>query len=210
MPRGQFKHRYWFFADTSNIAGNCRVIWKIYNGEPIRFLPSSQTLCRIYNTVFSVKWEVWKVWRNLTLCRYWETVLDFKWQKLGSQSTFRPLTGWGLHRFFWKFNPPLFSLVNTFKRLARPGIHHGSDCWMILKYEHSLRAAFNIYQEIWMYSRWMLYLYTKNNVSVRTAQNTNTAAAKNVSYGRSLKRYTNFHLPSYSRQSTTFRKLLVF
>ncbi len=52
MPRGQFKHRYWFFADTPNIAGNCCVICKIYNEEPIRFLPSSQTLCRIYNTVF--------------------------------------------------------------------------------------------------------------------------------------------------------------
>jgi hypothetical protein len=26
MPRGEFKHRYWFFADTPNIASNCRVI----------------------------------------------------------------------------------------------------------------------------------------------------------------------------------------
>ncbi len=25
---GKFKHRYWFFADTPNIASNCRVIWK--------------------------------------------------------------------------------------------------------------------------------------------------------------------------------------
>jgi hypothetical protein len=26
MPRGEFKHRYWFFADTPNIGRNCRVI----------------------------------------------------------------------------------------------------------------------------------------------------------------------------------------
>ena len=37
MPREEFKHRYWFFADTPHIARNCRVTVseKIYNGEPI-------------------------------------------------------------------------------------------------------------------------------------------------------------------------------
>ncbi len=28
MPHGEFKRRYWFFADTPNIAKNCRVIGK--------------------------------------------------------------------------------------------------------------------------------------------------------------------------------------
>jgi hypothetical protein len=28
MPRGEFKHRYWFFAETPNIGRNCRVILK--------------------------------------------------------------------------------------------------------------------------------------------------------------------------------------
>ncbi len=28
MPRGEFKHRYWFLADTLNIAKIGRVIWK--------------------------------------------------------------------------------------------------------------------------------------------------------------------------------------
>jgi hypothetical protein len=37
-----------------------------------------------------------------TLYRYWETFFLFKWQKQGSLSRFRPLTGWGLHRFGWK------------------------------------------------------------------------------------------------------------
>ena len=28
MPRGEFKHRYWFFTDTPNVAWNVSVIWK--------------------------------------------------------------------------------------------------------------------------------------------------------------------------------------
>ncbi len=28
MPRGAFKHRYWFFADTPNVAWFVSVIWK--------------------------------------------------------------------------------------------------------------------------------------------------------------------------------------
>jgi hypothetical protein len=35
MPRGEFKHRYWFFADAPNIASNCSLFEKIYDGEPI-------------------------------------------------------------------------------------------------------------------------------------------------------------------------------
>ncbi len=36
MPRGQFKHRYWFFVDISNIAiGSIALFEKIYDGEPI-------------------------------------------------------------------------------------------------------------------------------------------------------------------------------
>jgi hypothetical protein len=37
-----------------------------------------------------------------TLYRYWGPIIYFKWQEQGSQSSFRPLTGWGLHRFLWK------------------------------------------------------------------------------------------------------------
>ncbi len=35
MPLGEFKHRYCFFADAPNIARNCSVTWKFYDGEPI-------------------------------------------------------------------------------------------------------------------------------------------------------------------------------
>jgi hypothetical protein len=49
MPRGEFKHRYWFFADAPNIGGNFSLFEKIYDGKPI--LTSSQTSRRMYNTV---------------------------------------------------------------------------------------------------------------------------------------------------------------
>jgi hypothetical protein len=35
MPRGEFKHRYWFFADSPNAAWIVSVILKDYYGEPI-------------------------------------------------------------------------------------------------------------------------------------------------------------------------------
>jgi hypothetical protein len=37
MPRGEFKHRYWFFADTPNVAWAviAALFEKIYNGESI-------------------------------------------------------------------------------------------------------------------------------------------------------------------------------
>jgi len=38
-----------------------------------------------------------------TLYRYWETIIVFKWQKQGSLRSLMPLTGWGLHQFYWKF-----------------------------------------------------------------------------------------------------------
>jgi hypothetical protein len=62
---------------------------------------------------------------------YW-----FQITERGSRSSFRPLIGWGLHRFVWKsqrlkltakpiewysLNPSLFSLVNTFKPPYFPG-----------------------------------------------------------------------------------------
>jgi hypothetical protein len=95
-----------------------------------RLLPSSQISGKKYDTVVSVKCMMWKVCRSPTLCRYKYTINYFKWQKQGSLSSFRSLTGWGLHRFVWNLsenslkgglsnnnivNTPLFSLVNTFK-----------------------------------------------------------------------------------------------
>jgi hypothetical protein len=98
--------------------GDIALFEKIYDGEPI--LTVFQISVRMFNTVVSIKCMMWKVCRIATLCRYWETIIYFKWQTQGSLGSFRPLTGWGLHRFFWnfqreelkarpntKFNPPL-------------------------------------------------------------------------------------------------------
>jgi hypothetical protein len=73
MPLGKFKHHFWFFADTPNIARNCRVICM---GS--RFLPSVSNIGEDvqYNIVVSVKCIMWKVYRSPTLCRYLETIID--------------------------------------------------------------------------------------------------------------------------------------
>ncbi len=79
---------------------------KIYDVEPI--LTTFSTIGE--DAIPSFQWSVWcmgmmwKVRRSPTLCRYWETIVDFKWQKQGSLSSFRPLSGWGLHRFVWKIS----------------------------------------------------------------------------------------------------------
>ncbi len=83
MPRGEFKHHYWFFADTQISLEIIALFEKINDGKPILMM--------------------WKVWRSRTLCHYWETIIDLKWQKQGLLSSFKPLTRWGLQRFFWKF-----------------------------------------------------------------------------------------------------------
>ncbi len=97
MPRGEFKHRYWFFTDASNIGRNVSVIWK-----DLLWIPSSQISGRMYNTVVSNKCTMWKVCRSPILCCYLQTIIDCKWHKQGSLSSFRPPTGWGLQRFLWK------------------------------------------------------------------------------------------------------------
>jgi hypothetical protein len=97
-----------------------------------RFLPSSQISGRrMYNTVVSINCMMRKVCCSPTLYRYWEAIIVFKWHKQDLRSIYIPLTGWGLHKFVWKFpreqhkarlieniteNSSLFSLVNTFKK----------------------------------------------------------------------------------------------
>jgi hypothetical protein len=66
------------------------------------FLPSSQTSGRMYNTVVSIKFMIWKMCRSPTLCRYLQTIIACKWQKQGSLSNFRFPTGWGLRQFIWE------------------------------------------------------------------------------------------------------------
>ncbi len=84
-----------------------------------RSSPSFQTSVRMYNTDVSIKWVMWKVWRSPTLCRYWETIIDFKWQKQGLLSSEKSLKRDQSSNT--KFNPHLFSLVNTFNEPKMTG-----------------------------------------------------------------------------------------
>jgi hypothetical protein len=52
MPRGEFKHGYWFFADTPNIARNCALFEKIDNGE--RILTDVSNIGEVSITVVSM------------------------------------------------------------------------------------------------------------------------------------------------------------
>ncbi len=73
----------------------CLLVWKIYDWELSLIVFSA----KIYNTVVSVKCIMWELCRS-PLMSCLKTIMDFKWQ--GSLSSFRLLTGWGLHRFVWK------------------------------------------------------------------------------------------------------------
>ncbi len=129
-PRGEFKHRYWFFADTPNIARICRCIWKRFIMK-FRFLSSSQISGRMYNTVVSIKCMMWKVFLSPTLlyaviCKQLLNLNDgnrVRWVLLGLSEdgactdlseniSVNSLKG-DLSNATTS-NPPFFSLVNTF------------------------------------------------------------------------------------------------
>jgi hypothetical protein len=74
MQCGEFKRRYWFFADTPNTARNCRLFEKIYDGESI--LPVVSNIGEMYKIVVSIKCMVWKVCRSPTLCRFEKTIIN--------------------------------------------------------------------------------------------------------------------------------------
>ena len=111
----------------------CRVDFSRYLKRFImdsRILPSSQISVKIYNSVVSNKFMMWKWCRSPTLCRYLQTIIDFKWQKHGRWvvlglpqagactdlfENFSEISLKGDLSNATTFNPPLFSLVNTFK-----------------------------------------------------------------------------------------------
>ncbi len=68
MPRGEFKHRYWFFADTPNVAWTVSVIWKDLLGRADLYqlrLLKYRGGCTI--PLFPIKCMMWKVCRSPTL-----------------------------------------------------------------------------------------------------------------------------------------------
>ncbi len=97
MPHGEFKRRYWFRADTPNIARNCSVTWKdsLWSSDSYRLLK--------YRGGWTIPMFQLSEWCEKCVgCRYLQTIIDLKWQKQGSLSCFRPLRGCGLYQFVWK------------------------------------------------------------------------------------------------------------
>ncbi len=127
-PRGEFKHRYWFFADTPNIAGNFSVIWKDlwWGADPCRHL-KYRGGCTILLLQISVWCEklvaarhdadigIQLLFANITNRVRW-TVLGLS-QDGACTDLFENLSENSLKGDLsndTNFNPPLFSLGNTF------------------------------------------------------------------------------------------------
>jgi hypothetical protein len=131
MPRGEFKHRYWFFADTPNIAGNFCVIWKdlwwwadncrhlnYREGCTIPLLQTSVWCGKFVgarhdadigiqvlfaNNRNRVRWAVVGLSQDGARTDLFENLSENSLKGDQSNDT--------------KFNPPVFSLVNTFNSL---------------------------------------------------------------------------------------------
>jgi len=120
MPRGEFKHRYWFFADAPNIARNCSepILTVVSNiGEDVQY--------RCFNSVCDVK--------SVSQPETMEIIIHFKWQKQASLSSSTPhrmglapdlVDNLSVNSFKWDqsnattVKAPLFSLLNAFNSIV--------------------------------------------------------------------------------------------
>ncbi len=101
MPRGKFKHRYWYFADTPNIGRSNSVIWKdLWWGL---IFTVSQITGRMYNTDVTIKCMMWKVCPSQHFSVIGKQLFFANNRNRGSLGSIMPLTGWGLQWFVWKF-----------------------------------------------------------------------------------------------------------
>ncbi len=127
-PRVKFKHRYWFFADTPNIAGNYSVIWKDiwWTADSYRHF-EHRWGCTLPMFQFSVWCEKCDAARHCAVIGKQLLILNdrnrVRWAVLGlSQDgectdSFENLSVKSLKRDQsndTKFYPPLFPLFNTF------------------------------------------------------------------------------------------------
>ncbi len=94
MPRDEFKHRYWYFANTPNIGRNVSVIW-----QDLLWRFNSYLLlkyrggCTLPLYQISVRCEKCVAARHFdVICKQLLNANDIK----GSLSSFRPSTGWAL------------------------------------------------------------------------------------------------------------------
>ncbi len=143
MPRGEFKHRYWFFTEAPNIAGNYSVIWKDlwWKADSFRLL-KYRGGCTIALFQLSVWCEKCVAARQYAvICKQLLISNDrnrVRWVVLGLSEdgactdlfenfSVNSLKG-GLSNAT-TFNPPLFSLVNTFKDDIYCWGTVSSACW---------------------------------------------------------------------------------
>jgi hypothetical protein len=131
MPRGEFKHRYWFFADTPNVAWIVGVIWKdlSWRADLYRLLkylggctiPLFQltvwcekcvaarhyaVICKQLldaNDINSVRWAVLGLLQDGACTDFFKNLSENSLKGDLSNAT--------------TLNPPLFSLVDTFNKL---------------------------------------------------------------------------------------------
>ncbi len=130
MPRGEFKHRYWFFADAPNIAGKYKsIIWKDWwwKADSYRLLKyrGGCTIALFELNVWCEKCVAARnyavIWKQLLISNVRNRV---RWVVLGLSEDgaytdlFKNLSVNSLKGSLSNgttFSPPLFSLVNTFK-----------------------------------------------------------------------------------------------
>ncbi len=128
-PRGEFKHRYWFFADTPNVAWIVSVIWKdlLWRADLSRLL-KYRGGCTIPLFQLSVWCEKCAAGRhnsvignqllfsnNRKRVRWVVLCLSQGGACTDSFEIFRDNSLKGKLSNVITLNPPLFSLVNTFK-----------------------------------------------------------------------------------------------
>jgi hypothetical protein len=141
MPRGEFKHRYWFFADTPNIARICRVIWKdLWWWADSYLLPLSHISGRMYSTIPSFQLSVWcekyvAAWHYAVIWKQFLIANDrnrLRWVVLGlsedgaCKDLFKNFSKNSLKGDLSNattVNPPFLSLVNTFYIGFSPALH---------------------------------------------------------------------------------------
>ncbi len=130
MPRGEFKHRYWVFADTPNIGRNFCVIWKDLSWWADRYRRLKyQGGC----TIPLLQISVW--WKNCVAAWHYAVIgiqLLFANNRNRVRGAVLGLSQDGACTGLFEnlivnslkgglsndttFKPPLFSLVNTFKQ----------------------------------------------------------------------------------------------
>ncbi len=121
MPRGQFKHRYWFFADTPKIGRNYRVTWKDlwWRADSYSHLKHRGPLSQL---------SAWC--EKCVAARHYAVTGKQLLISNDINSSFRPLTGRSLLRFFRNSQQEQLFLKREINRII-PNSTHLFSHWSI-------------------------------------------------------------------------------